>query len=476
MNYTKEIGVQKFDVMAGYEWQHFYRSLNSHYSALDLTTNTTNNVFKTESYLVSFFGRANYTLLEKYLLTATIRNDRSSRFAKENRSGLFPSLAFAWKINEEGFMKNNNTFSDLKLRLGYGITGQQNLNNGDYQYIPVYVNSIEGASYPIDGTYIATYRPNPFNKNLKWETTTTYNAGLDWGILDNRITGSNNLISSVSIAAGTNLSNIVTQNIGSLENRGVEFTVTGKPVVSKDLTWDVSYNVTYNNNKITNLTGTGASTPVTDRNISSGTGNYVEVHQVGFPAYSFFVYEQVYDKNHNPIEGLYVDRNGDGKINDADRYYYHNPAPDVTMGLSSKLVYKEFDFGVTLRASLGNYVYNDVAANRANVGASGVWSTSGFFVNKPMSAMETNFVGRTNWYFSDYYVQNASFVRVDNITVGYTFKNLFHAISSGRLSATVQNPFVFTKYKGLDPEVFTGVDNNIYPRPIMAVIGLSLNF
>ncbi len=484
MDYAKEIGSQKFNVMAGYEWQHFYRSRNNKYSALDLTTNSATDVFKTESYLVSFFGRANYTLLDRYLLTATIRNDGSSRFASGNRWGLFPSLAFAWKINEEGFMKGNNTLSDLKLRLGYGVTGQQNLNNGDYQYIPVYINNIEGAAYPIDGSYIKTYRPNPYNKNLKWETTSTYNAGLDWGILNNRITGSidgyyrvtDNLISSVNVAAGTNFSNIVTQNIGSLENKGVEFTITGKPVSTKDFTWDISYNATYNNNKITKLTGTGANTPVTDRNISSGTGNYVQVQQVNFPAYSYFVYQQVYDANQKPIEGLYVDRNGDGKINDNDRYYHHNPAPDVTMGLSSKLVYKEFDFGVSLRASLGNYVYNDVAANRANVGASGVWSTSGFFVNKPTSALKTNFVGKTNWYFSDYYVQNASFVRVDNITVGYTFKNLFHVISSGRLSATVQNPWVITKYKGLDPEVFTGIDNNIYPRPIMTVIGLSLNF
>jgi len=423
-------------------------------------------------------------LSDRYLLTATIRNDGSSRFASGNRWGLFPSLAFAWKINEEGFMKGKTTFSDLKLRLGYGVTGQQNLNNGDYQYIPVYITNIEGAAYPIDGSYIQTYRPNPYNKNLKWETTGTYNVGLDWGIFNNRITGSidgyyrvtDNLISSVNVAAGTNFSNIVTQNIGSLENKGVEFTITGKPVSTKDFTWDISYNATYNNNKITKLTGTGANTPVADRNISSGTGNYVEVQQVNFPAYSYFVYQQVYDANHKPIEGLYVDRNGDGKINDNDRYYHHNPAPDVTMGLSSKLVYKEFDFGVSLRASLGNYVYNDVAANKANVGSSGVWSTSGFFVNKPMSALETNFVGKTNWYFSDYYIQNASFVRVDNITVGYTFKNLFHVISSGRLSATVQNPWVITKYKGLDPEVFTGVDNNIYPRPIMTVIGLSLNF
>ncbi|HJV77437.1 MAG TPA: TonB-dependent receptor [Paludibacter sp.] len=486
MDYAKELGAQKFDVMAGYEWQHFYRSKNNKYSALDLTTNRTTDVFKTESYLVSFFGRANYTLLDRYLLTATIRNDGSSRFASGNRWGLFPSVAFAWKINEESFMKGNTTFSDLKLRLGYGITGQQNLGSdiGDYPYFPVYITNIEGAAYPIDGSYIQTYRPNPYNKKLKWETTTTYNAGLDWGLLNNRITGSidgyyrvtDNLISRVNVAAGTNFSNIVTQNIGSLENKGVEFTLTGKPVSTKDFTWDISYNATYNNNKITKLTGTGANTAETNRGISSGTGNYVEYQQVDFPAYSYYVYQQVYDANHKPIEGLYVDRNGDGKINDADRYYYHNPAPDVTMGLSSKLVYKEFDFGFSMRASLGNYVYNDVASNKANVGASGVWSTSGFFVNKPTSALETNFVGKTNWYFSDYYVQNASFVRVDNITVGYTFKNLFHVISSGRLSATVQNPFVITKYKGLDPEVFDGRDNNIYPRPIMTVIGLSLNF
>ena len=484
MDYAKELGIQKFDVMAGYEWQHFHRSKNNSYSALDLTSNATSDVFKTESYLVSFFGRLNYSLLDRYLLTVTLRDDGSSRFAAGNRWGLFPSAALAWKINEEGFMKDNTTFSDLKLRLGYGITGQQNLNNGDYQYIPVYITNIQGAAYPIDGKYIQTYRPNPYNKNLKWETTTTYNAGFDWGVLNNRISGSidgyyrvtDNLISSVGVAAGTNFSNIVTQNIGSLENKGVEFTITGKAVSTKDLTWDISYNATYNYNKITKLTGTGANVAVTDRGISSGTGNYIEYQQVDFPANSFYVYQQVYDANHKPIEGLYVDRNGDGKINDADRYYYHNPAPDVTMGLSSKIVYKQFDFGVSMRASLGNYVYNDFAANKANVGASGVWSTSGFYVNKPTSALETNFVGKTNWYFSDYYVQNASFVRVDNITVGYTFKNLFHAISSGRLSATVQNPFVITKYKGLDPEVFTGVDNNIYPRPIMTVIGLSLNF
>ena len=486
MDYAKEFASQKFDIMAGYEWQHFYRNQGTKSSALDLITNPYSNIFTTESYLVSFFGRGNYSILDRYLFTATLRNDGSSRFASENRWGLFPSAAFAWKMKEESFLKDVNGLSDLKLRLGYGITGQQNLGSsiGDYPYIPVYVVSIDGASYPLDGKYTTTYRPNPYNKNLKWETTTTYNAGIDWGFFNNRITGSvdayyratDNLISQVSIAAGTNFSNIVTQNIGSLENKGVEFSITGKVISTKDLTWDISYNATYNYNQITKLTGTGSNTPVADRNISSGTGNYVEVQQVGYPAFSYYVYQQIYDANKKPIEGLFVDRNGDGKINDADRYYYHNPAPDVTMGLSSKVIYKSFDLGFTLRASIGNYIYNDVAANRANVGQGGVWSTSGFFVNKPMSAFETNFVGKTNWYFSDYYVQNASYLRCDNITLGYSFKSLFKGISSGRLSATLQNPFVITKYKGLDPEVFDGRDNNIYPRPIMTVIGLSLNF
>ena len=484
MNYAKEIGSQKFDLMGGYEWQQFHRELNNKYTDLDLSGHPSSNVFKTESFLVSFFGRANYSILDRYLFTATVRRDGTSTVAPENRWGLFPSVAFAWKIKEESFLKDVNSISDLKLRLGYGVTGQQRINSGDYQYIPVYVVNVEGALYPIDGKYINTYRPNPYNKKLRWETTTTYNAGFDWGILNNRITGAidayyrvtDNLISNVNVAAGTNFSNIVAQNIGSLNNKGIEFSVTGKLISQKDLSWDISYNATYNRNEITKLTGTGSNVAVTDRGISSGTGNYIEYHQVGFPAFSYYVYEQVYDTNHKPIEGLFVDRNGDGKINDNDRYYYHNPAPDVTMGLSSKLIYKEFDFGVSLRASLNNYVYNDVDANRANVGQGGIWSTSGFLVNKPMSAFQTNFVGKTNYYFSDYYVQNASFVRVDNITVGYTFKNLFHVISSGRLSATVQNPFVITKYKGLDPEVFDGRDNNIYPRPVMSIIGLSLNF
>jgi TonB-dependent starch-binding outer membrane protein SusC len=484
MDYAKEIGIHKFDVMGGYEWQHFYRDQNNSYSALDGITNPSALVFKTESYLVSFFGRANYTLLDRYLFTATVRNDQSSRFSANNRSGLFPSGAFKWKINEEGFLKGNNTISDLSLRLGYGKTGQQSITSSDYPYIQVYQANIDGALVPMDGKYISTSRPNAVNPDLKWETTTTYNAGIDWGILNNRITGSidgyyrltNDLINEVAVAGLSAPRNYLTKNVGTLENRGIEFSITGKAISTKDLTWDINYNVTYNNNKITKLTDSSAPDyRVLNTSISSGTGNNIQAYAVGFPASSYYVYEQVYDANNKPIEGLYVDRNGDGKITTDDRYYYHKPAADINMGLSSKLVYKEFDFGVSLRASIGNYVYNDIAAGRANVGSSGVWASDCFY-NKPLSALETNFVGKTDYYFSDYYVQNASFVRVDNITVGYSFKNLFHVISSGRLSATVQNPLVITKYKGLDPEIYNGMDNNIYPKPIMTVIGLTLNF
>ena len=288
-----------------------------------------------------------------------------------------------------------------------------------------------------------------------------------------------NLLNTVSIPAGSNFSNQVISNVGSLNNKGVEFSINGKVISIKDLTWELGYNITYNKNEITKLTANGGSnTPVATGNISSGTGNTVQAQAVGHAANSFYVYQQKYDSiTGKPIEGAFVDRNKDGKINDDDRYFYHNPAADILMGFSSKLIYKNFDFSFTIRASLGNYMYNDVDARSAYVGTSGVWSSSGFFSNKPASALVTNFTqNATNYYLSDYYIQSASFIRCDNITLGYSFKNLFKAISSGRIYATVQNPFVVTKYKGLDPEVYGGIDNNIYPKPMVTLVGLSLNF
>lgn len=500
MEYSKEIEKHKFDVMVGYEWQKFHHEGSNQYQGLetnivDATTghiggyNYTANVWKSENLLVSFFGRLNYAFNNKYLATFTLRDDGSSRFAPANRWGLFPAAALAWKINEEDFLKNNNTFSDLKLRLGYGVTGQQNINQGDYPYIPVYSVSKTGAYYPLgaNGEYQITYKPVVYNSDLKWEQTATYNAGMDVGILNSRITASldyyhritTNLLNTVEIPAGSNFSNQVISNIGSLKNDGLEFSVNANAISTRDFKWEIGYNVTYNKNQIIKLiSGTKANYVVETGGISSGVGNNIQAHAVGYAASSFYVYQQVYDSiTGKPIPGKFVDRNHDGIINGDDRYFYHNPTPDVTMGLTSKFTYKNFDLGITLRSNIGNYVYNDVAASHANISISNVYS-AGAFSNIQSSALVTNFTGVNlgDYFKSDYYVQNASFVRCDNITLGYSFKNLFKAISSGRIYASVQNPFVITNYKGLDPEIFGGIDNSIYPRPMITMVGVSLNF
>jgi len=484
LQYAKEFSENKIDVMAGYEWQHYYRDGSRNGIGLDGFV-MQDSVFRyaTEYYLVSFFGRLNYSYANKYLFTATLRNDGTSRFASNNRWGLFPSAAFAWKINEENFMKEGNTFSDLKLRLGYGITGQQDINKGDYPYIPVYQVNETGAYYQFGNKYYSTARPNAYNSELKWEQTTTYNAGLDVGFLNNRITGAvdyyyrptSDLLNSIHVPVGTNFSNVVLSNVGSLQNQGVEFSFNGKAVSTKNCTLDLGYNVTFNYNKITKLTASdSASTIINTGNITDyGT---IQAYKVGFPTNSFLVYQQVYSNAGKPIQNLYVDRNGDGQITSADQYMFHKAAPDVTMGFSAKLIYKNIDFGMNWHAGIGNYIYNDYAANNANISNASIYR-NGALNNKPTSALGTNFsASNTDYKFSDYYVQNASFLRCDNITLGYSFKNLFKVISSGRISATVQNAIIITKYTGLDPEVPSGIDNNIYPKPVVTVIGLSLNF
>ena len=501
LQYAKELDKHNFDIMGGYEWQHFYREGNSAYRGLDQEWlnpdtkkldyyNITSNIWRTESYLVSFFGRLNYSFDRKYLATVTLREDGTSRFSAANRWGLFPAAALAWKINEEDFLKDKNIFSELKLRLGYGVTGQQNLtgslvNDPNYAYIPVYQISKEGAYYPTDSTYNKTNRPNAYNPKLKWEETSTLNAGLDYGIFNGRITGTidyysrntTDLINIVDAPAVSNFSNKILSNIGSLKNKGVEFSINAKAITTKDLTWEVGFNVTYNENKITKLTSSSNSKPVGVGGISSGVGSNIQAFAVDQPAYSFYVYHQVYDSiSGKPIEGTFYDRNGKKTTSPIveDKYFYKKAAPDVTMGFTSKLIYKNIDFSFTLRSSIGNYVYNDVAAGRANLGSGSVFY-SGYLSNRPVSALYTNFV-EDKTFFSDYYVQNASFVRCDNISLGYSFKNLFKGISSGRIYATVQNVFVITSYKGLDPELSSGIDNNIYPRPMVSLVGLSLNF
>ena len=490
LNYVNDFGIHRFDAMGGYSWQRFYNESEDQYPYSAAMAAETGNQFyresndySTESYVISFFGRLNYSLLNRYLLTLTVRNDGSSRFSPDNKWGLFPSVAFAWKINEEGFMQDQRLFSDLKLRLGYGVTGQQNLGSGDYPWMGRYSYSQAGANYFFGDQRVSLIRPVAYDENLKWEETATLNAGIDYGFLNNRISGTfdiysrttTDLLNTVGIAAGTNFSNQLLTNVGELVNKGVEFSITGRPIVSRDLNWNLSYNITYNKNEITKLTITDDPNyaGVIFGGIDGGTGNNIAIHRVGYPAGSFYVHEQVYNEDGMPLEGVYVDQNADGAINEQDLIPYKNPAADIFMGLSSQLSYKYWDLNFSLRSNLGNYAYNNVQSNRQSRNTT--YDPSGWLKNRVNSALDTNF--NTVQYHSSHYIQNASFLKMDNISLGYNFTHLLNGEHSGRIFFTVQNPIVITNYNGLDPE-FTndGIDNNIYPHPRVYIMGLSLNF
>jgi iron complex outermembrane receptor protein len=503
--YKDFLKTQHFDIMGGYEWSHTKYEGDSYYAGLyPLTTqqvityddgttapaagkayNAKTSIWKSESYLVSFFGRANYIAFDRYMLTATVRRDGSSRF-KEHWA-TFPSVALGWKINEEPFMKGAKWLSELKLRLGWGKTGQQD-GIGDYNYFATYnvnTTNVDGR-YPINGVNDEglLYRPDAYNQDLKWETTTTSNIGLDFGLFNNRITGSvdyyyrktTDLINDASVSAGSNFRNMVRSNIGSLENKGIEAALTVRPVQSENWQWEVTANFTYNKNEITELTG--ESSLVMTGGISSGTGNQCQAHSVGYPHNSFYVYQQVYDQNGLPLEGVYVDRNGDGTINDSDRYFYKSPDAPYTAGLSSRLQYKNWDLGIGLRANFDNYVFWDKEAGYSNV-AKRYDSSYGYLQNVIPGAVERNW-STYDHALSDYFVHNASFLKCDNITLGYSFENLFKGGSydglAGRIYASATNVFTITKYKGIDPEVYGGIDNNMYPRPLTFQVGLNLNF
>ena len=488
-----------FDIMAGYEWQHFWNEYFQHSHGIYPDTygmtdeaiakrgqiyNPYNKHNRTENYLVSFFGRANYSLFDRYYLTFTMRRDGSSRF--KDHWALFPSLALAWKVNDEPFMKNAEFLSDLKLRLGWGKTGQQDVNN-DYGYFAIYnTYSHQQGHYNLlpDGTPL--YTPQAYDPNLKWETTTTTNIGLDWGFFDQRISGSidlyyrktTDLLNRGYAAAGTNFDNRVWTNIGSMKNKGIEVSIDWKAIRTKDWYWSIGYNFTYNKNEITELFGANTK-PIEHESIHSATGKTVQAWQVGESASAFWVFQQAYDADGKPIEGAVVDRNADGTIDDDDRYFYKQAMPPVTMGLSSRLEYKNWDFGFNLRAAFDNYVYNDTYASRTNLNQ---LYYGGYMQNTFSEAVALDW--RTSeWAQSDYFVKNASYLKIDNITLGYSFADLFktgkwHGVS-GRVYATVNNVYTFTKYKGLDPEVNTtkyGIDYEIYPRSRSFILGLNLNF
>jgi iron complex outermembrane receptor protein len=472
----------KIDVTAGYSWQHFERLGESYTRGIvdedHPYQKTDSSSFVTENYLVSFFGRVNYTLADKYLVTLTLREDGSSRFAENNRWGTFPSVALAWKIKDESFLKNVKAVTNLKLRLGWGITGQQDIGN-DYPAQALYRESSEGSYYYIDGKFIPTLRPDAYDPDIKWEETTTLNAGLDFGFISDRITGSfdiyqrttDDLLNSVTISSGSNFSNTLLTNVGSLENRGAELSLNFIPVSTNDMLFSIGVNATYNVNKITKLliTDDPGYIGITYGDGMTGTK---QVTRVGYPAYAYFVNRQVYDANGNPIEGLYVDESGEGGVvngDNADKYIYHNPVADWLLGLSGRFEYRNFDLSASARASIGNYVYNQVAA-----GASyDQMQQIGYWKNFTRALAETNFVKRQ--FTSDYFVENASFLKLDNVSAGYSFDNLFGAVGA-RVSATVQNALILTKYSGLDPEVSGGIDNNFYPRPRTFMLGIGLTF
>ena len=508
--YKDFLETQHFDIMGGYEWSHNKYWGNSEYASLYPQTYGTSLVngvvvddpalaalrgtaatsssseWKQESYLVSFFGRANYIAFDRYMITATVRRDGSSRFY--DHWATFPSVALGWKINEEAFLKNANWLDELKLRLGWGKTGQQD-GIGNYNYFASYnVNTTStNGLYPITGIgndqgYL--YRPDAYNKNLKWETTTTWNAGLDFSLFRNRISGSvdyyyrktTDLINTATVSAGSNFRNQVISNIGSLENKGIEAALTVRPIQTDDVQWEVTANFTYNKNEITELTGEGDI--IMTGGISAGTGNQVQAHAVGHPANSFYVFQQVYDVNGKPLEGVYVDQNADGVINDDDRIFYKSPAAPYTAGLSTRLQVKNWDLGIGLRASFDNYVYWDRGAGFSNI-AMRYDASFNYLQNVIPQAVENGWT-TYDYVKTDYFVHNASFLKCDNITLGYSFNNLLKGGSynglTGRIYLAATNVFTVTKYDGIDPEVFGGIDNQIYPRPFSIQCGLNLNF
>ncbi len=484
LNYSKDLAPisSKIEATAGYSWQHFKRDGSSYTRGIVDATHpyqkSDSSSFVTENYLISFFGRLNYTLLDKYLLTFTIRDDGSSRFAEKNQWGIFPSAAFAWKIKQESFLKDVKVVSDLKLRLGWGVTGQQDIGN-DYPAQARYITSSPGSYYPIGGEFLPTLRPSAYDPDIKWEQTTTLNLGLDFGLLEDRITGSfdlykrvtDDLLNTVTVPSGSNFSNTLLTNVGSLENKGAEFSLNLIPISQKDMSLNIGFNLTYNVNEITKLLISDDPKYIGILYGDAFTGQK-QVTRVGYPAYSFFVNQQVYNGSGYPIEGLYVDRSGLGGTvngNTADQYIYHNPVADFLLGLSASFNYKNFDFSASSRASIGNYVYNQIIASASYDQMYQI----GYWKNFPTTLSDTRFVKRQ--FTSDYLVENASFFKLDNVSAGYKFENIYKKLN-GRISFTIQNLMTVTKYKGLDPEVSGGIDNNFYPRPRTFMLGISLSY
>ena len=482
LNYNKYLDLWKsnIDATVGYDYQ-FWKSTSPLYSELNTlgAVQSTSAATDQRHALISYYARLNYTFDSRYMLTATVRRDGTSRFNKDNRWGTFPSVALAWRVSEEAFLKDNTVLSNLKLRASYGVTGQQD-GIGNYNYLPVYTYSQTGAEVQFGNQFINTYRPEAYVSDLKWETTTSWNAGFDFGFLKDRISGSfdfytrktEDLLATVAAPAGSTFDKTILTNVGNVDSKGIEVTLNATPIQTKDWNWDVSFNMTWQKMKVKNLSLVESSA-VTNTAVGPWIDGYqFQVLSEGYEPYMFYVYHQLYDeKTGKPIEGAYADLNDDGVIDSNDLYRYKSPAPDFIYGFSTSLRYKKWTLSTSLRANVGNYVYNGMAMN------TGAWSTVSYNTyqlnNLNSSYLKTGFQNRQ--YLSDYYIENASFLKMDNLSLAYNFGRICKWFSMNA-SVMVQNVFCITKYTGVDPEVPNGMDVSFYPRPRTYSLSLGFEF
>jgi len=476
--YVKTFDKLKANVMAGYSYQSFDGSGDSTGNTRNPNDTGATSYVSTPVVLVGFLARTNLTYNEKYMLTLNYRRDGTSRFGPENRWGDFGGAALAWRMSNEDFLKNNKVISDLKLRASYGVNGQQDGISGDL-YLDKYRFGNQGSGYLFGGVPIQSTIPSE-RSNLKWENTATIELGIDYGLFDNKITGSINafqknstdLLADAPVADGSNFTNRVIQNVGDLQVNGLEFTVNADIIKNEDLNWNLNFNATYLDREIKEL---ALNQDITTGGIAGGTGNFIQLYREGFAPNSFYVFKQLYDTAGQPIEGAYADLNGDGVINTQDKYLKGNPQADFTFGFQSSIDYKNFDLAFNLRASLGNYVYNNVNSGLAQYD---LLQDNAVLGNIPSSVLNTNFNSTSDVIISDIYLENGSFLKMDNITLGYTLDRPIKKFASNsiRLWAGMQNVFTITNYSGLDPEVFNGIDNTIYPRPRTFLIGANIKF
>ncbi len=479
-NYKKNIsGINSsIDFTAGYSYQNWFSAMPA-FPNLDFSGDTINPAgipFETENTLISFYGRLNYSLAQKYLLTATLREDGSSRFSPDNRWGLFPSVAVAWLISDEKFMSDSKMY--LKFRAGYGVTGQQDIFY-DYPYIANYDSSTSTAQYQLGDVFYYLLRPDGYDENIKWEETSSYNVGFDFGFGGDKVSGSidaykkitNDLLATIPVPAGTNFTNRILTNVGSMENTGVELNLNYIAIDKKEMGLEFGINGTTNKNEITNLSAVTdtSSAGILVGGISGGINNTIQIQSVGYAANTFYAYEQVYDEDGNPIEGSYVDQNGDSLINESDLVHGFNPTPKLYLGFTTNFRWKKWTAGISLRGEFGKYMYNNVNSTR------GVFQNipgSSYMQNLSANYLETGF--EKYQLLSDYYIEEASFVRMDNLSIGYDFGKVFNDNASLTAAVVVQNVFVVTPYSGIDPEIAGGIDNTLYPRPRIYSLNLNL--